>query len=64
MRPLASFLLALAVASAAVGQTATTPARDAYQKPDEVLKALALREGEVAEHVFLPYQYFRVFTVR
>ena len=24
------------------------PARDAYQKPDEVMKALALREGEIA----------------
>jgi cyclopropane fatty-acyl-phospholipid synthase-like methyltransferase len=36
------------------------PARDAYQKPDEVLKALALRPGEVVADVGAGSGYFAV----
>ena len=36
------------------------PARDAYQKPDEVLKALALRPGEVVADVGSGSGYFTV----
>ncbi len=84
MRPLPSFLLALAVPSAAFGQAATTPqemhhlhgdpaayiaslddpARDAYQKPDEVLKALALREGEVVADIGAGSGYFALRFAR
>ena len=54
------------------------PARDAYQKPDEVSRARELKPGETIadigsgsgyftlrlarEHSFLPYQYFLVFA--
>jgi ubiquinone/menaquinone biosynthesis C-methylase UbiE len=34
------------------------PARDAYQKPDEVLKALALRKGEVVADIGAGSGYF------
>ena len=34
------------------------PARDAYQKPDEVLKALALRPGEVVADIGAGSGYF------
>jgi ubiquinone/menaquinone biosynthesis C-methylase UbiE len=36
----------------------TDPARDAYQKPDEVLKALALRPGEVVADIGAGAGYF------
>jgi predicted methyltransferase len=36
------------------------PARDAYQKPDEVLKALALRPGEVVADIGSGSGYFSV----
>jgi ubiquinone/menaquinone biosynthesis C-methylase UbiE len=36
------------------------PARDAYQKPDEVMKALALREGEVVADIGAGSGYFAV----
>jgi ubiquinone/menaquinone biosynthesis C-methylase UbiE len=84
MRALAPLLLALAVASTAFSQTATTPqemhhlhadpaayiaslddpARDAYQKPDEVLKALALREGEVVADIGAGSGYFTLRFAR
>jgi predicted methyltransferase len=34
------------------------PARDAYQKPDEVLRALALRPGEVVADIGSGSGYF------
>jgi ubiquinone/menaquinone biosynthesis C-methylase UbiE len=40
------------------------PARDAYQKPDEVLKALALREGETVADVGAGSGYFTVRFAR
>jgi cyclopropane fatty-acyl-phospholipid synthase-like methyltransferase len=84
MRPLAPLFLALAAASTALSQTATTPqemrhlhgdpaayiaslddpARDAYQKPDEVLNALALRPGEVVADIGAGSGYFTVRLAR
>jgi predicted methyltransferase len=84
MRPLAPFLLALATASTAFSQAATTPqemhhlhgdpaayvaslddpARDAYQKPDEVMKALGLREGEVVADIGAGSGYFTLRFAR
>jgi len=40
------------------------PARDAYQKPDEVLKALALREGEVVADIGAGSGYFALRFAR
>ena len=40
------------------------PARDAYQKPDEVLKALALRPGEVVADIGSGSGYFSVRFAR
>ncbi len=40
------------------------PARDAYQKPDEVLKALALRPGEVVADIGAGSGYFTVRFAR
>jgi SAM-dependent methyltransferase len=40
------------------------PARDAYQKPDEVMKALALREGEVVADIGSGSGYFTVRFAR
>jgi ubiquinone/menaquinone biosynthesis C-methylase UbiE len=40
------------------------PARDAYQKPDEVLKALALRPGEVLADIGSGSGYFTVRFAR
>jgi predicted methyltransferase len=40
------------------------PARDAYQKPDEVLKALALREGETVADIGAGSGYFTVRFAR
>ena len=40
------------------------PARDAYQKPHEVLKALALREGEVVADIGAGSGYFTVRFAR
>jgi ubiquinone/menaquinone biosynthesis C-methylase UbiE len=40
------------------------PARDAYQKPDEVLAALALREGEVVADIGAGSGYFTVRFAR
>jgi ubiquinone/menaquinone biosynthesis C-methylase UbiE len=40
------------------------PARDAYQKPDEVLKALALREGETVADIGSGSGYFTVRFAR
>jgi ubiquinone/menaquinone biosynthesis C-methylase UbiE len=40
------------------------PARDAYQKPDEVLKALALRPGEVVADIGSGSGYFTVRFAR
>jgi ubiquinone/menaquinone biosynthesis C-methylase UbiE len=40
------------------------PARDAYQKPDEVLKALALREGEVVADIGSGSGYFTLRFAR
>jgi ubiquinone/menaquinone biosynthesis C-methylase UbiE len=40
------------------------PARDAYQKPDEVLKALALRPGEVVADIGAGSGYFALRFAR
>ena len=40
------------------------PARDAYQKPDEVLKALALRQGEVVADIGSGSGYFTLRFAR
>ena len=40
------------------------PARDAYQKPDEVMKALALREGEVLADIGSGSGYFTLRFAR
>jgi ubiquinone/menaquinone biosynthesis C-methylase UbiE len=40
------------------------PARDAYQKPDEVMKALALRPGEVVADIGAGSGYFTVRFAR
>ncbi len=40
------------------------PARDAYQKPDEVMKALALRPGEVVADIGAGSGYFTVRLAR
>jgi len=40
------------------------PARDAYQKPDDVLKALALREGEVVADLGAGSGYFTLRFAR
>src|SRR5512140_1203298 len=40
------------------------PARDAYQKPDEVMKALALRPGEVVADIGSGSGYFSVRFAR
>ncbi len=40
------------------------PARDAYQKPDQVLRALALREGEVVADIGAGSGYFTVRFAR
>jgi ubiquinone/menaquinone biosynthesis C-methylase UbiE len=40
------------------------PARDSYQKPDEVLKALALREGEVVADIGSGSGYFTLRFAR
>jgi ubiquinone/menaquinone biosynthesis C-methylase UbiE len=84
MRPLAPFLLTLAVPSAALAQAATTPqemhhlhgdpaayiaslddpARDAYQKPDDVLTALGLRPGEVVADIGAGSGYFTMRFAR
>jgi predicted methyltransferase len=40
------------------------PARDAYQKPDEVMKALGLREGEVVADIGSGSGYFTVRFAR
>ena len=40
------------------------PARDAYQKPAEVVKALALREGEVVADIGAGSGYFAVRLAR
>jgi ubiquinone/menaquinone biosynthesis C-methylase UbiE len=40
------------------------PSRDAYQKPDEVLKALALREGETVADIGSGTGYFTVRFAR
>lgn len=40
------------------------PARDAYQKPDEVLKALALRDGETVADIGSGSGYFTVHFAR
>jgi len=40
------------------------PARDAYQKPDEVMKALALREGEVVADIGSGSGYFALRFAR
>ena len=40
------------------------PARDAYQKPDEVLKALALRPGEVVADIGAGSGYFALRLAR
>ena len=40
------------------------PARDEYQKPDEVVKALALREGEVVADIGSGSGYFTLRFAR
>ena len=77
-------VVALALASPAFSQVATTPqemhhlhsdpaayiaslddpARDAYQKPDEVLKALALKPGEVVADIGAGSGYFALRFAR